>query len=80
MFKEDGLKIKILSVINIILQIVCLLISMKLFWNTAVFVDEYNLSPDIVLGGMRWLIMSWIVLGLLVAIIILTSIALITKK
>lgn len=52
MFKEDSLKIKIMSVINIILQIVCLLISMKLFWNTAVFVDEHNLSPDLVLGGM----------------------------
>ncbi|KAB1437741.1 hypothetical protein [Candidatus Galacturonibacter soehngenii] len=69
-----------MSVINIILQIVCLLISMKLFWNTAVFVDEHNLSPDLVLGGMGGLIMSWIVLGLLTAIIILTCITFVKKK
>lgn len=74
------MKIKVMSGINIVLQIICLLIYLKLFWNTAVFVDEYNLSPDIVLGGMGWLILSWIVLGLLAAIIILTIITLIYKK
>lgn len=74
------MKIKVVSGINIVLQIVCLLISLKLFWNTAIFVDEYNLSPDIVLGGMGWLVMSWTVLGLLGAIIILTGITVIINK
>lgn len=76
----NSMKVKVMSGINIVLQVVCLLISLKLFWNTAVFVDEYNLSPDIVLGGEGWLIMSWTVLGLLAAIIILTAITIIHKK
>lgn len=74
------MKIKVVSGINIVLQSVCLLISLKLFWNTAIFVDEYNLSPDIVLGEMGWLVMSWTVLGLLGAIIILTGITVIINK
>lgn len=74
------MEIKVISGINIVLQIVCFLISLKLFWNIAVFVDEYNLSPDIVFGGMGWLIMSWTVLGLLGVIIILTGITVIINK
>lgn len=57
-----------------ILSILSLLISVKLFWNTAIFVDEYNLSPAIVDGGEFWLSMDWVRLFLLLMLCILSGI------
>ncbi|WP_055668597.1 hypothetical protein [Desnuesiella massiliensis] len=57
-----------------ILSILSLLISIKLFWNTAIFVDEYNLSPAIVNGGDFWLSMDWVRLFLLLILCILSGI------
>ncbi|WP_172372376.1 hypothetical protein [Sporosarcina jiandibaonis] len=54
-----------LSIIVFILSLISLLISLNLFWNLGVFVDEYGLSPDIVNGGDFWLSMDWLRLLLL---------------
>lgn len=51
---------KVISITIFLLSLVSLLISLKLFWNKAVFVDEYNISPDIVNGGDFWLTMDWL--------------------
>ena len=57
-----------------ILSVLSLLISVKLFWNTAIFVDEYNLSPAIVNGGDFWISMDWVRLFLLLLLCILSGI------
>ena len=46
-----------------ILSIICLIITCKLFWNIAIYADEFNTSPDIVLGGEFWLYMNWFKIG-----------------
>lgn len=53
------------------LSILSLIISIKLFWNKAIFVDQYNLSPVEVNLSEFWLVMEWINLFIL-AIIVLT--------
>ena len=46
-----------------VLSLICLIISCKLFWNLGIYVDEFNTSPDVVLGGEFWLYMDWLKLG-----------------
>ena len=53
---------------------VCLIISYKLFLNLGIYVDEYNTSPDVVLGGEFWLYMNWLKLGLSMLICVLSGI------
>lgn len=64
---------KLVSWVIFISSLVSLLISMRLFLNLGVFVDEYNLSPDIVYGGDFWLYMSWLRIGLLLIITIVSG-------
>lgn len=45
--------------------VVALLISLQLFWNMGVYVDEYGTSPDVVCGGEGWLYADWLRLALL---------------
>ena len=59
-----------------ILSIICLIITCKLFWNIAIYADEFNTSPDIVLGGEFWLYMNWIKIGASALICILSGISL----
>lgn len=66
------MKRKIVLGINLVLCILCLVISCQLFYNLGIFVDEYSLSPDVVNGGAFWLLMDWLRLGLLAIIVILT--------
>ena len=56
---------KLLNWLIFIGSVVSFLISIKLFWNLGIFVDEYNLSPDKVYGGDFWLYMNWLRIGLL---------------
>lgn len=62
-----------------IISFVSLLISLKLFWNMGIFVDEYNLSPSIVNGGDFWLTMDWMRLLLLFVICIITGFGIFKK-
>lgn len=67
------MKGKISAFIIFIFSLMALLISMKLFWNIGVFVDEFNTSPDVVLGGDFWLCMEWLKFGLLLVVCILSG-------
>lgn len=57
-----------------VLSFISLIISCKLFWNLAIYVDEFNTSPDVVLGGEFWLYMNWFKIGVSVLICILSGI------
>ena len=48
------------------------LISVKLFWNMGVYVDEAGTSPDKVCGSDFWLYMDWPRLLLLLTISAIT--------
>jgi len=64
-----------LSVVVFILSLFSLLISLKLFWNLAIFADEYNSSPAIVNGGEFWLAMDWLRLLLLLLLCVVSGIS-----
>lgn len=55
----------------VIIPAICLIISMKLFWNLAIFSDEKGISPNMVLGGDFWLYMDWLKLFLLLILCVL---------
>lgn len=74
------MKGKIVNISIFILSILCIVISIKLFWNMGVFVDEFNTSPDVVLGGDLWLYMDWIRLGATALLCILSGINLFRKN
>jgi len=69
-----------LSILIFILSFVSLFISVKLFWNSGIFVDEYNLSPDIVNGGEFWSSMDLIRLLLLFLLCVLSGINIFKKQ
>ncbi len=56
---------KVIYLIIFGLSLTSLLISMKLFWNLGIYVDEYGTSPDMVSGGDFWLYMDWLRLFIL---------------
>ncbi|MHC1747312.1 MAG: hypothetical protein AB9856_02855 [Cellulosilyticaceae bacterium] len=74
------MKRKVVNISIFILSIVCLAISMKLFWNMGVFVDEFNTSADVVAGGGLWLCMDWLRLGFTALLCVLAGINLFQKK
>ena len=49
-----NLKSRLFDIVIFLLTTICLFITANLFMNMGIFVDEYNLSPDIVLGGEFW--------------------------
>ena len=71
---------KTLKISIFVLSLVCLIISVKLFFNLAIYVDEFNTSPDVVLGGEFWLSMNWLRLVLSGIICILSGISLFKDK
>ncbi len=50
---------KKLNICIFILSIIALIISLILFSNIGVFVDEYNTNPDIVYGGELYNYFAW---------------------
>lgn len=69
-----------LSILIFVLSLVSLFISVKLFWNLGIFVDEYNLSADIVNGGEFWSSMDFVRLLLLFLLCILSGINIFKKQ
>lgn len=55
------------------------MISMKLFYNMGVYVDEANSSLDVVLGGEFWLWMDWIRLAFIAVICLISFVKLIRR-
>ena len=76
---EVIMKGKIWILIVFILSYVTLLISLKLFWNMGIYVDEYNSSPSRVYGSEFWLYMAWIRIILLALMTFILGIKLIRK-
>ncbi len=74
------MKKKTMPVLVFILSVVSLLISLKLFWNMGIFVDEYNLTPAVVNGGEFWLLMDWLRLILLFLAAVISGINIFTKR
>ncbi|RDY28502.1 hypothetical protein CHL78_004765 [Romboutsia weinsteinii] len=75
-----NLKSRLFDIVIFLLTTVCLFITANLFMNMGIFVDEYNLSPDIVLGGEFWLNMDWLRLGFLFVIWVLSGINIFRTK
>lgn len=65
---------RFLSILLFLLSLISFIISLKLFWNMGIFVDEYNLSPDIVTGGGFWLLMDWLRLLLLFFLCVISGV------
>ena len=63
-----------------VFSLLALLISLKLFWNMGIYVDEANTTPVEVYGGVFWLGMDWLRLALLSAIAALSGITLFQKQ
>ena len=71
---------RIFAITVFLLSLFSLLISLKLFYNLGVFVDEYGLSPNIVNGGDFWLAMNWLRLLLLVLLCVVSGISIFSGK
>lgn len=74
------MKRKVVKSAIFILSIICLIISLKLFWNIGIYSDEFNTSPEVILGGDFWLYMNWLRLGFIALICILSGINLFSKN
>lgn len=70
------MKSKLLNLIIFILSMISLIISIKLFWNIGIYVDEYNTNPNIITSGDFWTYMAWLQLGFNSLICILSGITL----
>lgn len=46
--------------ISFVISLIIFVITIGLFWNMGVYVDEANISPSNVYGGVFWLNMSWL--------------------
>lgn len=75
----NEMKRNLLSFTIFLLSTFCLFVSVNLFWNLGIYVDEYNTSPDVVLGGDMWLTMEWLKLLFLFLIVMLSGISLFRK-
>lgn len=70
---------KVVPLIVFVCSLAALWISANLFYNMGIYVDEHNTTPSVVYGGNFWLIMSWLRLGLLGIITVVSGIQLVEK-
>lgn len=73
-------KRKYLTYIVFSLSLFSLVISSVEFYHLAIFVDEFNFNPAIVLGGDVWLIMTWLKLLFLLLATIISAVFIFTGK
>ena len=73
------MKNKILNRISILLSMSCLIISLVITYNIAIYSDEFGSSPRIIFGGDFWLYMYWLQLFFL-AVLVFVSIKNSKKK
>lgn len=78
--KEFNLGNKKINIVIFVLSLVCLGISMKLFWNMGIYADEHGSSPILVSGGWFWLSMDWIRLGILLVLSVVSGLGLINRS
>lgn len=70
------MKKKSINLLIFILSTIALIISVKLFWNMGIYVDEYGTSANIVSGGEFWLLMDWLRLFILLVLSIFSFVKL----
>ena len=73
------MKRNLLNLSVFLLCLLALLISLRLFWNMGIYVDEAGTSPVVVCGGAFWLAMDWLRLALLAVATLLSGIRLFRK-
>ena len=74
------MKSKSVNITIFLLSFICLIVSVKSFINIGILSDEFNTSPDIILGGELWLYMDWLQLGFLFIIFIISGWRVFTKQ
>lgn len=74
------MKNKIPEIGIFVISIISLIITCKLFYNMAIFCDEYNTTPSVICGGNLGLALDWIRLFLLAALSIVSGIRLFFKR
>ncbi|MFZ2537925.1 MAG: hypothetical protein WAX04_03375 [Oscillospiraceae bacterium] len=74
------MKKKLSSLVVFVLSAISLLISLILFWNMGIYVDEANTSPVVVYGGDFGLNMAWLRLALLAIVTIISAVKLFRKQ
>ena len=77
--KSVLLKKKGVNIAIFVLSFITLVISLQLFWNIAIYVDNFNASPYAVYGGNFWLSMAWFRLVLLAILTFISGIKLFSK-
>ncbi len=77
--KEKKHVLRMTNLLIFIISAFSLSISLELFYNMAIFADEYNSSPVLVCGGWVWLLMDWFRLALLAFASIVSGIKLFTE-
>ena len=70
---------RIVNTLIFVLSFISLVISLKVFWNIAIYVDDYGTSPTGIYGGEFWLYMAWLRLSLLAVITLLSGVKLFSK-
>lgn len=74
------MKSKKISIIILALSLLCFIISAKSFYSISIFSDQYNTSPDVILGSELWLYMYWIKMVIILIIGVLSYINLSGKE
>ncbi|EKY24397.1 hypothetical protein [Clostridium celatum] len=74
------MKNKFLNIIIFILSSISLIITLKLFYNIGIYVDEYNTTPSLIYGGEFWLYMDWLRLGISILICVLSAVGICKKE
>lgn len=72
-----------LSIVIFVISFISLFISLKLFYNLAIFSDEFGTSPSVVNGSDFWLMMDWLRMFLLFVLCLVSGISILnnmTKK
>lgn len=77
---NQEIKRKWINLIIFIFSGIALLISLRLFCNMGIYVDEYNTSPTAVCGGEFWLYMDWLRLVLLAIVTMVSGIKVFVNK
>lgn len=78
--KEVRLEKGGLNIVIFVLSLFSLVISLRLFWNKAIYADEYNASPVLMSGGTFWLYMDWMRLALLFVICVISGLKLLKSS
>lgn len=79
-FKKTGKEVNFKQnrgfIVIFVLSLISLFISLKLFWNIAIYVDDFGASLTDIYGGDFWSNMAWLQLGLLFVICVISGLKL----